>query len=283
MSTIQPIRPSPIAGSWYPGDAGTLRAQVNQYIEKAELPDFNGEVMGVISPHAGYIYSGPTAGYSYRCVLGKTYDLAVIASPLHDYLPDPLITTAHAQYATPLGAVPVQTDLLAALDRASREQMGQRLVAVANDREHSLEIQLPFLQAALAGPFALLPLMVREHQPAQLQQFATLLAGLLHGKKVLLVASTDLSHFYPFDRANQLDEHMMAQFAAFSPEGVLRDEAEETGFACGSGAVALVLWTARALGADQVTLLHHATSAEATHDRTNVVGYGSAVITRTSH
>jgi len=281
MTTPQPIRPSPIAGSWYPRDAAILRAQVSQFIEKADFPTLPGEVMGVISPHAGYLYSGATAGYSYRCVQNKSYDLVVIASPLHDYLPQPFITTAHAQYATPLGNVPVDFKLLEELDQSLQAQAGPRLVAIANDSEHSLEIQLPFLQVALSGPFALLPLMVREHKPVVLRQFSAVLAGLLQGKKVLLIASTDLSHFYKLDQANKLDEHMLAQFQALSPYGVLRAEAEKTGFACGSGAVALILWTAKALGADGVTVLHHTTSAEATHDRSNVVGYGAAAITKT--
>jgi AmmeMemoRadiSam system protein B len=283
MTTVQPIRPSPIAGIWYPGDARTLHAQVSQFIEKAAIPDLPGEVMGLIAPHAGYVYSGPTAGYSYRCVQNKAYDLVVIASPLHDYLPQSFITTAHAQYATPLGNVAVDSALLNELGRSLQTQAGPRLVTITNDREHSIEIQLPFLQVALSGPFKLLPLMVREREPALIKQFSVILASLLQGKKVLLVASTDLSHFYPLEQANQLDEHMMAEFRAFSSEGVLRDEVEETGFACGSGAVALMLWTAKALGADQVTLLHHSTSAEATHDRSNVVGYGAAVLTQSIH
>ena len=151
---------------------------------------------------------------------------------------------------------------------------------IANDREHSLEIQLPFLQTALAGSFHLLPLMVRSAEPAYLQQVGTLLANLIRGKKVLLVASTDLSHFYDEPTANALDQVMLQRMCDLSPEGVLQAEADQVGFACGSGAVALVLWTAKSLGANQVTLLHHSTSARASKDTSSVVGYGALAITR---
>lgn len=280
MTTIRPVRPSPIAGSWYPGSEKELREQVSSYIDQAKPPTVPGELIGLISPHAGYQYSGPTAGYSYHCVKGKTYDLVVIASPLHEYLPYPFLTSAHEKYATPLGEVPIDLELLEKFKTALTEMSGDRIIPIANDREHSLEIQLPFLQAALAAPFKLLPIMVRENNPDALQLFGEILASVLKGQNVLLVASTDLSHFYTKEEADQLDEHMMAQFKAFSPEGILRAESENTGFACGSGAVAMILWAAKELGGKQVTLLHHSTSADSTHDSSNVVGYGAAAISR---
>ena len=278
MTTVQAIRPSPIAGSWYPAEAKALRAQVSRFIENAQLPEIPGKVIGVIAPHAGYTYSGPTAGYSYRSVLGQSFDLVVIASPLHEYLPYPFITTAHEMYSTPLGNVPVQHDLLNELNTKFQQASDVRMVSISNDREHSLEIQLPFLQVALAAPFELLPLMVRETDPALLQKFGEALAQVISGKKVLLVASTDLSHFFTEDVAEQLDQHMLAQFAAFSPRGVLLAEEKNTGYACGAGAVASILWAAKGLEARQVTILHHSTSADSTQDTSQVVGYGAAAI-----
>jgi AmmeMemoRadiSam system protein B len=280
MSTIQTVRPSPIAGSWYPGTEKELRSQVSEFLKLATPPQVPGELLGLISPHAGYIYSGPTAAYSYRLVQGKSYDTVVIASPLHEYLPYPFLTTAHESYATPLGEVPVATDLIEKMIATMGKSIGSNLIAVANDREHSLEIQLPFLQVALASPFRLLPLMVRENNAMSLKTFGETLASVVQGQNVLLVASTDLSHFYSEKQAEKLDEHMMKQFAAFSPEGVLQAEAEQSGFACGSGAVAVILWATRALGGRQVTLLHHSTSADTTHDNSNVVGYGAAAISK---
>ncbi|NMC85986.1 MAG: AmmeMemoRadiSam system protein B [Anaerolineaceae bacterium] len=274
------VRPSPIAGSWYPGNATVLRSEVSRYLDSARLPALPGPVLGVISPHAGYHYSGPTAGYAYRAVQGQSYDLVVVASPLHDYLPYPFLTSAHQSYATPLGEIEVETDLLQQLNEKLQKRSGEHLTAIANDHEHSLEIQLPFLQTALSQPFRLLPLMVREQNPAALQEMGEVLAEIVAGQHLLLVASTDLSHFYPEEEANLLDATMMAQFAAFSPQGVLQAEASQTGFACGSGAVAVILWAAKALGGKQVTLLHHSTSGKTSGDHERVVGYGAAAITQ---
>ena len=274
------VRPSPIAGSWYPGNATVLRSEVSRYLDSARLPALPGPVLGVISPHAGYHYSGPTAGYAYRAVQGQSYDLVVVASPLHDYLPYPFLTSAHQSYATPLGEIEVETDLLQQLNEKLQKRNGEHLTAIANDHEHSLEIQLPFLQTALSQPFRLLPLMVREQNPAALQEMGEVLAEIVAGQHLLLVASTDLSHFYPEEEANLLDATMMAQFAAFSPQGVLQAEASQTGFACGSGAVAVILWAAKALGGKQVTLLHHSTSGKTSGDHERVVGYGAAAITQ---
>jgi len=278
MTTVSPIRPSPIAGTWYSGNPKVLREEIDGFIDAAPLQDLDGELIGLIAPHAGYKYSGPTAGFSYRCVTGMKFDKVVVVSPLHDYLPYPFLTSAHESYATPLGTVEIDRGSLNTLDQLMFARTGTKMIALANDNEHSLEIQLPFLQCALAAPFQLIPLMIREHQLDALQQFGESLAEVVKEKATLLVASTDLSHFFTEHEANNLDKNMLFQIEAFSPEGVMRAEEDKTGYACGSGAVAVVLWAARALGATKVTILHHSTSADATGDTSQVVGYGAAAI-----
>lgn len=280
MNTISPVRPSPIAGTWYPANAKVLASEISGYIDRADQPKVAGEVVGLIAPHAGYFYSGTTAGYAYRCVEGKIYDICAIFSPLHDYLPYDLMTSAHNAYGTPLGQVTIDQDLTLAISKRIEESTGVSLQHVANDREHSLEIQLPFLQQVLDAPFTLLPVMVRTHDPTVLKSAAKAIAEGLGSRKVLLVASTDLSHFYTEVEANVLDAAMIQQMVAFSPEGVLRAERTGAGFACGAGAVALMLWTAHFLGAEKVTLLHHSTSADASGDSSRVVGYGALAVTR---
>jgi len=280
MKSINPVRPSPIAGHWYSSNPTQLREEIEGYLHSAKLPELKGDLVGLIAPHAGYFYSGPTAGYSYHAVIGMQFDLCVVVSPLHDYLPYPLLTSAHDAYATPLGNVEVDLNLLNAFNQQLTNASIIPAQRIANDHEHSLEIQLPFLQTALAGPFRLLPLMVRSSELSYLLKVGTLLANLIRGKKVLLVASTDLSHFYDETTANALDQVMLQRMVDFSAEGVLQAEADQVGFACGSGAVALVLWTAKALGGNQVTLLHHSTSARASKDTSSVVGYGALAITR---
>jgi AmmeMemoRadiSam system protein B len=286
MSKILEVRPSPIAGQWYPADPRRLASQVDQYMDAARLPKLEGEIVAVMAPHAGHLYSGPVAGYAFAAVRGANPDLVVVVSPMHYPYAEPLLTTAHAAYATPLGEIPVHRQALKTLDGYLRQELGFGLVAVARDPEHSLEIELPFLQRALAGPFSLVPIMVREQDQRTAQGLGRALARLvregpeLADKKVLLVASTDLSHFYPQSVAKQLDGEVLRQVEAFDPAGVIQVEEEGKGFACGRGALAAVLWAAKELGADHAQVLHHATSGDVTGDYDRVVGYGAAVFTR---
>ena len=279
MKEISSIRPSPIAGSWYPGNKTVLHDTISQYLEDADEPHLPGRVFGLIAPHAGYFYSGSTAGYAYRCVRDENFDICAVFSPLHDYQPFDFLTSAHKTYATPLGEMAIAEKLVEDIDADLQSRSDLFLQHIAYDREHSLEIQLPFLQVALKKPFELLPIMVRTHHPDTLHTAAESIARVLAGKRVLLVASTDLSHFYSLKEANNFDQVMTSQFTNFDPQGVLEAESGQKGFACGAGAVALTLWTAKLLGARQVTLLHHTTSAEASGDASSVVGYAAAAIT----
>jgi len=278
MATIAPIRPSPIAGAWYEGNPKALASIVDQYIDLAELPELPGEVVAVIAPHAGHKYSGPVAGYAFAAVRGRSYDLVAVLSPMHQHYYEPLLTTAHAAYATPLGEIPVDKEVIADLDAHLRRRLGEGLTPVACDQEHSLEIELPFLQRALAGEFKLLPVMVRSQSAKVCQILGVALAETLRGKNALVVASTDLSHFYTQKEAVAFDTEMLRRIESFSPEDVFRAEKEEQGFACGLGALTAVLWATKALGADTVKVLRHATSGDVTGDFSSVVGYGSAVV-----
>jgi hypothetical protein len=146
-----------------------------------------------------------------------------------------------------------------------------------------LEIELPFLQRALATPFKLLPVMVREHNQKIVHGLGMALAEVLRGRKALLVASTDLSHFYPQNVAATLDQVILDRVAALDPNGVLLAEEEGKGYACGRGALAAVLWAAQELGADRAEVLHYATSGDVTGDFREVVGYGAAVLLRSTN
>ena len=281
MATIAPVRPSPLAGTWYEGNPAALSRAVDQYLDQAELPELPGEVVAIIAPHAGHIYSGPVAGYAFATVRGMTPDLVAVLSPMHQAYNQPLLTTAHAAYSTPLGQIPVDDAAVAQLDAHLKEILGYGLTRVAYDQEHSLEIELPFLQRALAGDFKLLPVMVRSQSPKISRQLGEVLAETLRGRNALLVASTDLSHFYTQAEALTLDTEMLRRIESFSPEDVFCAEEERKGFACGLGALTAVLWAARQLGADTVKVLHHATSGDVTGDYSSVVGYGAAVVMRT--
>jgi MEMO1 family protein len=279
METGQSVRPSPIAGQWYISDPRRLAAQVDQYIQSAQLPEITGAIVAVMAPHAGHRYSGPVAGYAFAALRGLKPEVVAIVSPMHYPYPDPLLTTAHQAYATPLGEIPVDLTILIALDQALKKELGFGLTRIANDPEHSLEIELPFLQRTLEAPFKLLPVMVRDQSDFVMQRLGRALASILTDRSALLVASTDLSHFYPQSTAHKLDAEMLRQVEAFDPAGVIRVEETGMGFACGRGALASVMWAAKALGANRAQVLKYATSGDVVGDLTQVVGYGAAIFT----
>jgi hypothetical protein len=280
MEASLDIRPSPIAGQWYPADPRRLAQSVDEYLRVAELPTVKGRVVAIMAPHAGHRYSGPVAGYAFAALRGLEPEVVAVVSPMHYAYFETLLTTAHQAYATPLGQVPVDEVGLQAVDSYLEAQLGLTLARVSNDPEHSLEIELPFLQRVLKKPFSLLPVMVREHDPRVVRVLGSALAQGLQGRKALLVASTDLSHFYPQKVANQLDAEVLKRVEAFDPLGVLQVEKEGKGFACGRAALAAVLWAAQEMGANEARVIYHATSGDVTGDYDQVVGYGAAVITR---
>ncbi len=274
------VRPSPIAGHWYPGDPKVLASMVDRMLEEGlrALPPLEGEVLGVIAPHAGIRYSGPIAGRAFAAVVGRTYDLVALVGPMHYPFDAPFLTTAHEMYDIPFGTIPVARHALKTLDALLQQRLGYGLTYVANDPEHSLEMELPFLRRALQGPFSLLPLMVRTVEPYPLQVLGESLAEVLRESRALLVASTDLSHYFPDEAARLLDQEMIRRIEAMDPLAVLRAEEEGVAYACGRAAVAAVLWAARALGARKVVSLGYATSGDTSGDYSAVVGYYAAAI-----
>jgi AmmeMemoRadiSam system protein B len=280
MRSKSNLRPSPIAGQWYPDNPGTLASSVDGYIDDADLPVIEGEVIAVIVPHAGHRYSGPVAGYAFSALRGLEPDLVAVVSPMHQPYPQPLLTSAHDAYQTPLGTLPIDRGAIDELDTALQTELGFGLTPIQHDSEHSLEIELPFLQRALPGKFSLIPVMMRDQSARVARALGTALVDVLRDRNCILVASTDLSHFYPQAVAMKLDAEVLRRVEALDPDAVLRVEEEGKGYACGRGALAAVLWAAKDLGADSVKILNYATSGDITADFTQVVGYASAVITR---
>ena len=280
MTTSTSVRPSPIAGTWYSADPRQLRKTLNNYMDKAELPDLPGEIVALMAPHAGYLYSGPVAGHAFKAVRGKSYETVAVLSPMHQYYPQPLLTSTHRAYQTPLGEIPIDKALLAEVNTQLEQRTNLALHSVAHDKEHSLEIELPFMQCALAGDFKLLPIMLRDQSRGTAKILGKILAEVLKESSALLVASSDLSHFYPESTANQLDSQVLYALSDFSPDGLYDLKERGSGQACGLAAIAAILWASKELGATDVTLLNYNTSAAITGDRSSVVGYGAAAITR---
>jgi AmmeMemoRadiSam system protein B len=281
MATISPIRSSPIAGSWYSSNSSELAREIDLNISQAVLPDIDGEVVGILAPHAGYLYSGATAGYAFRAVKDREYELVVILSPYHPYHNATLLSSAHQMYSTPLGLLSIDQKILQEL-KFWLAKSDFQLIQLVNDKEHSLEIEIPFLQRALKGEFLLLPLMIRHLEPYQAEVIAKILFHVIRHKNALVVMSSDLSHFYPQPIAKQLDTEILNTILSYSPENVFQTEAGGRGYACGLGAILVGMELTRLLGGNEIKLLSYSTSGDRTGDFQSVVGYGAAAFIKSN-
>jgi len=272
------VRPSPIAGQWYPGSPDQLQKRIQGFLSSAKVEPLDGHVIALVAPHAGHTYSGHVAAHAYRLVQGQSYDIVAVIAPNHRIGSSaPYLVTDHRAYWTPLGEVPLAQDLVAELDK----RLG--LSRVQRDEEHSLEIQLPFLQVALTDAFQLLPVMLNDQSTAACYALGDALAETLRDRSILLVASTDLSHFYDAETAARFDGAVTERIAAFDPEGLLDVLTAGLGHACGGGPTVAVMLASRALGANRAKVLKYATSGDITGDYGSVVGYGAAVLYAHQH
>jgi len=280
MKTITDIRPSPLAGRWYPADPKKLAESIDGYVQAAQIPKIKGKILALVSPHAGHIYSGPVAGYAFRAITGLDPDLIVILSPCHQFHPGAILTSGHQAYQTPLGEVPLDRESMDFVNRSLQEKTGVGLSEVRNDSEHAVEIILPFLQRALQNEFTLLPLMLCQQEASLMRSLGEILAELMLSRDALLVASTDLSHFQTAEKANQLDQTIIDGIQSLDPDYLYQAQKENTGSACGLGALAAVIWAVKSGGEAAAHILNYAHSGNITGDNTSVVGYTSAVLTR---
>jgi len=276
METLD-LRPSPIVGKWYEADPKKLAAGIDKYLAEAKSTQVNGQVIGVITPHAGHQYSGQVAAHAFALLSGLNPELVVILSPFHSFAPFPLLTTSHQAYTTPLGNIEVDHSELDELHK----HLELSVTAIPNDKEHSIEIELPFLQRIFHNNFKLLPIMIRAQEAEVAKKLGLALARFLKKKSMVIVASTDLSHFYDQETANIFDHEMLKRFESFNPNSIFEAEQSGAGYACGHAAVAAALWASQKLGADKVQILNYATSGDVTKDYSSVVGYGAAVILKT--
>jgi len=280
MTTLSNIRPSPLAGRWYPANPKKLAESVDGYIQAAQTPEIKGEILALVSPHAGHLYSGPVAGYAFKSIASLHPELVVILSPFHQYHTGAILTSGHQAYQTPLGEIPIDRESIEFVNRSFQEKTGVELSEVQNDTEHAVEIILPFLQRALKSEFSILPLMLRQQDPDLMQSLGEVLAELMLSRKGLLVASTDLSHFQTARKANQLDQTIIQGIQSMDPENLYQAQQENKGSACGLGALAAVIWAVKTSGSATAHILNYAHSGDITGDNTSVVGYTSAVLTR---
>jgi MEMO1 family protein len=270
----QDIRRSIIAGSWYPGKPEALQAQIQGFLNAVPRTSLTGPLVGLIVPHAGYVYSGGVAAYAYQLLSERPFTRVVIVAPSHRYPFKGASIDSKDGYETPLGIIPVDNQLA---QEIVSESPVFRYVPNGHAQEHALEIQLPFLQAVLKQ-FSLVPIIQGSQDRATCQEMAQALAKVLQGREVLLVASTDLSHFHSYNQARSLDQKILDRVAAFDETGLMSDLEQDQVEACGGGPMVTVLRTARLLGADVSRVLQYANSGDVTGDRSGVVGYMAAAL-----
>jgi AmmeMemoRadiSam system protein B len=271
------LRPAALAGQWYRANPQNLSDEVSGYIAAADRqPAPHGQVIGLIAPHAGHIYSGPVAGHAFATVQGHSYDIVAVLSPFHAGHSAQILSTVHAGYRTPLGSIPVDAENLSRLETRLAETDDPPITYLARDREHAIEIELPFLQTALRGEFSLLPLMLASFHTSETETLGAALADVLKGKNALLIASSDLSHFYPQETANRFDQNILDAVATFDSAAVLEVHQNSRGQACGLTSILSVMVASRLLGATRAEILNYDTSGTITGDYRSVVGYSSA-------
>jgi len=269
------IRRSVIAGSWYPGTVDVLEGTVTRYLGNVEPMELTGDLLGLIVPHAGYVYSGQVAAHAYRQLEDISFDRVVVVCPVHRMSVGQYGVVDADYYETPLGLVEIDAQWVDAL--ACEVTMSR----VLRDSEHSLEIQLPFLQHML-GEFKLLPIMMGDQSQESCRILAEALVQVMGDERALLVASTDLSHFCRYSVALQLDGVVQEHVQKFDPEGLAGALAAHRCEACGGGPMVTVMLAARSMGAGKAVVLKYANSGDVTGDHSQVVGYLAAAICRSS-
>jgi AmmeMemoRadiSam system protein B len=269
------IRRAAVAGSWYPGTAERLATAVDGYLAQAPRR-LTGDLMALVAPHAGLMYSGPVAAHAYALLRGRTFDVIVIVGPSHFVGFDGVAVFPGDGFASPLGVSP--------LDRAAADALVRVVPIVHADarphgREHSLEMQLPFVQR-LAAATPILPLLMGYQTDAAARALAEGLVEVLRGRRALIVASSDLSHYHDARTAAALDAVVIDQVRRFDPDGLQRALHARPEHACGGGPIVAVMRAAQALGARDARVLQHADSGDVSGDKDAVVGYLAAAFGR---
>lgn len=272
-----PVRPPAVAGLFYPEEPVVLRREISGLLDRARSRRTGAGLVALVSPHAGYRFSGATAAEAYRQLQGRSIGTVVIVSPSHrEYFPGISVFDGPA-YRTPLGELSVNGAMRDALVR------NDAYITASSDghrTEHAIEVQLPFLQSVLATTPSILPIVMGDQRRELCEHLGRRLASVLARTDSIMVASTDLSHYHPYADAEALDREAIRSIESFDDQRLMDDLEAERVEACGGGPTVAVLIAARLLGARRVEILDHCNSGDTSGDRRSVVGYLSAAITR---
>jgi len=275
----QAIRLPAVAGAFYPANAGELTTMVDGYVAAAKVPAVS-EPVALLVPHAGYIYSGGVAGYSYAVLKGRKISRVVLIAPSHfESFPFASVYDGDA-YGTPLGSIPVDKDFAARLANGPLVKLSSRgHIPSTAQGEHALEVELPFLQRVL-GQFSLIPIVMGDQSYETCRALGIALAKLVKGNDTIIIASSDLSHYHPYEQAVNLDSKTLHAIEAWDYLTMWRSFRLGTWEACGGGPIIAAMIAAERLGATRAEVLKYANSGDTTGDRSRVVGYGAVVLFR---
>jgi AmmeMemoRadiSam system protein B len=268
------IRPAAVAGSWYPRTAPALAAAVDHQLADADrdAAPLSGELTALIAPHAGLRYSGPVAAHAYRLLRNRTFDVAVLVGPSHYVGFEGVAIYSSGGFETPYGVAPIDADCARAIAAASPVVIEH---PQAHAREHSLEMQLPFL-AHLAPALPIVPLVMGYQTAATATALGDALAHALRGRRALLIASTDLSHYHDAKTASTLDQVVIDCVSRFDADSLQRALDARPEHACGGGPTVSVMRAAQLAGAGDAVVLHYGDSGDVSGDKSAVVGYLAA-------
>ncbi len=264
-------REAAVAGQFYPASEGSLREQIKGFVDEGAERE---EVVGVVSPHAGYIYSGKVAGAVYsRIVPAETY---ILLGPNHTGRGSPFSLVAEGAWKTPLGSVEIDADMAQELLAESRNLKDDEK---AHHSEHSLEVQLPFLQY-LKRDFRFVPILLSPAAPDIYEEIGKALARVIRLKKTktIIIASSDLTHYEPQKMADEKDKEAIKAILELN-EGKLLEKVRDIDISmCGYASVATTLIACKELGAKKAELIQYMTSGDTSGDYSAVVGYAGIII-----
>lgn len=275
------VKKPDFAGSFYPADRLSLQTFVDTNLKEAEkdIPPISPGPFAIMAPHAGYIYSGKVAACAYNAVKGKGYKTVILLGPSHREALRGIALYPSGAWETPLGTVQIDS------------AMGRKLSSMCGNikdntgifgREHSLEVQLPFLQRTLQG-FRIVPLLAGSMEEKEYQKFADALKAVLQQDKgkVLLVVSTDMSHYHPYSDAVRMDNATLRLIEGLTWDALAAGLAKGENELCGAPGVITVMMVTGKLGGE-ARLLKYANSGDTAGDRSRVVGYGSVAFLKTA-
>lgn len=278
MQGSSPVRRSPIAGTWYPGHPDTLKRAVRDLLDADEPATVEGELVALLAPHAGLRYSGGVAAAGYRLLDRRRFDTAVLVGPSHHVYFQGASVYDRGVFETPLGRMEIDEELASTIRETSKSM---KVFREAHDREHSLEMQLPFLQVQ-SGTMKIVPILMGDQRRPNVEAVGDAISTALTKvrRSVLLIASSDLSHYKSADVAARMDKRVAKLVEAFAPDELMSLLEEHHEHACGGGPLVAVMRAARALGAASAEVLRYGDSGDVSGDKAEVVGYLSAAFFR---